>query len=137
MNKLETRIQDELDEIDIDSQYDDFLDEIYPDCTIAGMDFFTSRVLKELDPTAYRCGKNDWISSENFVEINGDYYNFDECERVKDNFVFEIESEIEALEEEVSEEEDEDEPDTAKIAEIKLKISDLESKKKEWENYSF
>jgi hypothetical protein len=101
------------------------------------MEFCTSRALKELDPTAYRCGKNDWINSENFVEINGDYYNFDECERVKDNFVFEIESEIEALEEEISEEEDEDEPDTAQITEIKLKISHLESEKKEWENYSF
>ncbi len=45
--------------------------------TVAGMEFYPSRILEELDPTAYRCGYNDWVDSdqgdlEDAIE-NGDY----------------------------------------------------------------
>lgn len=100
MNNLETRIQDELTAIDIDSRYDDMLDDVYPDLEIAGMSFCTSHALKKLDPTAYRCGLSDWLDSENFVEINGDYYEADDCERIKDEMISEIECQMEQLGEE-------------------------------------
>lgn len=44
--------------------YDEALDEAYPDLTIAGMEYQTSRVLKEVDPTAYRVGFSDWTDAE-------------------------------------------------------------------------
>jgi hypothetical protein len=43
--------------------YDEMLDELYSPINIAGIEFDPSRVLKELDPTAYRCGFNDWLDS--------------------------------------------------------------------------
>ena len=32
--------------------------------TVAGMEFYPSRILEELDPVAYRCGYNDWVDSD-------------------------------------------------------------------------
>lgn len=53
-----------LTEYDALEQYDEFLDEVYGTVTIAGMEYQTSRALKELDPIAYRTGFNDWCDSE-------------------------------------------------------------------------
>lgn len=52
-------------EVDTDSSevidmYDSMLDDCYPEASIAGMTYSTSHALKEVDPTAYRCGMNDW-----------------------------------------------------------------------------
>lgn len=137
MNKLEQRISDELTAIDLESRYDDMLDEIYPDCEIAGMSFCTSRALKELDPTAYRCGMSDWESSEGFIEIGGDYYEQSECEKIRDELVSELESEIEDLESDIETEREEEEPNNSAIAENEAEIAALTKEIKEWNNYSF
>ena len=42
--------------------YDEMLDECYEDVKICGMIYTTSRALKGVDPTAYRCGFNDFTS---------------------------------------------------------------------------
>ena len=55
---------DELTDEQLHERYDDMLDEVYPDLTIAGMEFSTSNALKELDPIAYRVGFSDWVDSE-------------------------------------------------------------------------
>lgn len=41
-----------------EEQYDEMLDE-EGDIKVAGCTFSPSQILKELDPTAYRCGLND------------------------------------------------------------------------------
>lgn len=70
MNKLSDR--------ELEQRYCDMLDEIYSDCKIAGYDYLTSRALREVDPTAYRCGFADWVSSEieneTIEEIDGKYF---------------------------------------------------------------
>lgn len=43
-------------------QYDDFLDES-GEFTVCGCTFRPSYILKELDPTAYRCGYLDYADS--------------------------------------------------------------------------
>lgn len=48
----------------IESSYDDVLDDMYPPYEIGYSTFYASRVLKELDPTAYRCGLSDMVDSE-------------------------------------------------------------------------
>jgi hypothetical protein len=68
-------IEQELKSIDTDDLYNDMLDEAYPDLTIAGLPYQTSTALKEIDPTAYRCGKNDYIDS---VLSDGDFIEIDE-----------------------------------------------------------
>ena len=56
MNKLTDR--------ELHDRYDEFLDEVYPDLTIAGINYSTSDALKKVDAVAYRCGFNDWLDSE-------------------------------------------------------------------------
>ena len=53
-----------------DDDFDDFLDQIYSEINIGGLTFYPSQVLKECDPTAYRCGKADYESD----------YDLDDCE---------------------------------------------------------
>ncbi|HTF53580.1 MAG TPA: hypothetical protein VK735_39560 [Pseudonocardia sp.] len=45
-------------------RYDDMIDEIDGPVTIGELTYQPSRVLREIDPTAYRCGFNDWADSE-------------------------------------------------------------------------
>lgn len=45
-----------------EEMYDDMIDEIYGEVKV-GVTFSASRVLKELDPIAYRCGFNDYMDS--------------------------------------------------------------------------
>lgn len=55
--------------------YDSMLNECYPDLTIAGHMFDTSRALDQLDPIAYKCGWLDWCDAEGIDtdELEDDY----------------------------------------------------------------
>jgi hypothetical protein len=72
------KIIENKDIVDIESLYDDMLDDTYGVVSIAGMEYSTSDVLKRLDPIAYRCGLDDYIDSlltdGEIEEIDGDYY---------------------------------------------------------------
>ena len=57
--KLEAAIYDYAER-----NYDDELDETHQDYKIMGLSFSASRVLKECDPIAYKCGVNDLADSE-------------------------------------------------------------------------
>lgn len=46
-----------------EAMYADMLDEIYGEVTVAGYTYNTSRILKEVDPIAFRCGVADYIDS--------------------------------------------------------------------------
>lgn len=86
--ELQKRVKAELDPIDIDQRYRDFLDEIYPEVKIGDSRYSPSRIVEELSPTDFRCGKVDWIDSEikNGVlseEIDGEYYNAEEVENIR------------------------------------------------------
>lgn len=79
-------------QIDDYDAYDEALDSEGP-VTVCGIGFYPSRILKELDPVAYRCGYNDWVDS-------------DQCD-LEEAIENEDYSEIEWIEE--PEEEDDDE----------------------------
>ena len=86
--ELEKRVKAELDPIDLDQRYRDFLDEIYPEVKIGDSRYSPSRIVEELSPTDFRCGKVDWIDSEikNGVlseEIDGEYYDAEEVENIR------------------------------------------------------
>lgn len=52
-----------MNETDIEvteEQYDDHLNEIYPPVKLGNLVFDPARIIKELDPIAYRCGKADY-----------------------------------------------------------------------------
>jgi hypothetical protein len=62
--ELEDKIDNfEIDEDKHDDKYDEWLDEIYGEIMIGNISFLPSRILKELDPIAYRCGFSDYIDS--------------------------------------------------------------------------
>lgn len=54
-----------LTQRDIELAYNDFLDGCYGEAVnIAGNFYCTSDALKEVDPTAYRCGLADYVDSQ-------------------------------------------------------------------------
>ena len=70
-----------------DDDFDDFLDQIYPEINIGSLTFYPSQVLKECDPIAYRCAKSDYESE----------YDLDDCEEYAD-LKADLESLLEDLE---------------------------------------
>ena len=55
-----------FNEYELEQMYNEFLDDCYPTVNVCGYDFNPSRALKELDPTAYRCGFLDWCDQEGY-----------------------------------------------------------------------
>ena len=55
-----------INEREAESLYNDWLDEVYPPVNV-GVTLSPSYVLRECDPTAYRCGLIDWLDSENLT----------------------------------------------------------------------
>lgn len=98
--ELEKRVKEDLKPIDLEELYRDMLDECEPEVKVAGLSFSASRIIEELDPTAFRCGVNDYadslIGETISEEIDGEYYNLDEVNDIRD----EIESELDEEEEE-------------------------------------
>lgn len=45
-------------------RYDEFIDEMDGPVKVMGLEYDPSKVLKEVDPTAYETGFNDWLDSE-------------------------------------------------------------------------
>ena len=99
--KLEETIIQNLERINVDQQYDDMLDECYSFKSVGGIftNMLPSRVLQECDPVAYRCGLNDYIDSEELVEINGDYYDRRDCEEQWDKLFYEMDAQKDELSE--------------------------------------
>lgn len=52
-----------MNDYEIEQQYKDLLDEIYPSYVINGMEYMPSNILKECDPIAYRVGLSDYEST--------------------------------------------------------------------------
>lgn len=60
----EEETSNKIDENEALERFDNFLDEVYDRVVVAGYDFYPSRVLKEVDPIAYRGEFNNWLNSE-------------------------------------------------------------------------
>ena len=103
--RLTERVEAELTAIDTDTLYDDMLDECYSFDSVGGP-FATmspARVLAEVDPVAYQCGKSDWLDGESrdeWEEIDGEYYDQREVEELRDEVTDELDAEEEEEEEE-------------------------------------
>ena len=80
-------------EIDPDDHEDDF-DEVLDEggaVVVGGCEFLPSRILRELDPVAYRCGLNDYVDS---IDLSDDANYCDLCDELAD-----LEAELEEVEE--------------------------------------
>jgi len=82
-----------------DDEYDSYLDECYGDIDVCGNTYSASYALKELDPTAYRCGKVDYDSEKDLDDVE-EYQELTQELEELENRESDLESEIEELEEE-------------------------------------
>jgi hypothetical protein len=103
IQELHNRVKDDLTELDVNSMYDEMLDECYDMSEVGGpfSHMLASKILSECDPIAYRCGFTDWLDGEGFYEVDGEYYHGPDLERVKDKLIDGLEDEISNLEEQV------------------------------------
>jgi flagellar motility protein MotE (MotC chaperone) len=62
-----------------------------------------SFVLKTMDPVAYRCGRNDWVDGEDFIEVRGEEYETRDLEEIRDGLLSELEDELSELDDQSSE----------------------------------
>lgn len=95
---INDRVTNELTPVDMKRRLDNWLDEVFDFGVVGGPFAYMqpSRVLREMDPIAYRCAVADLnYESENVVEINGDLYDVDEVQKIRD----EVEAEAETAEE--------------------------------------
>ena len=76
---IESKSESELMEL-----YDESLDEM-DDIRIGSLTYNPATVLKEVDPTAYRCGFNDWLDSEGLEEIDGGWLSAGAMDVLKDD----------------------------------------------------
>ena len=55
-----------------DDKYEEFLDEVYGEVSVCGITFDAGRILRKLDPIAFRCGKNDYESMLDPIWVCGE-----------------------------------------------------------------
>ena len=61
-NEIENELDPEVDPEDFTDQYDEVLNES-GEIVAGGITFDPAEILKEMDPTAYRCGLLDYVDS--------------------------------------------------------------------------
>ncbi|AUR84776.1 coil containing protein [Vibrio phage 1.063.O._10N.261.45.C7] len=92
----------EIDVDEFEEEYKNSLDE----CNGEFMGYSASRILEELDPTAFRCGLNDYCDSKD-VEDTQEWVEANEKVESVESEIEDLESSIEDLEEEIAELEEE------------------------------
>jgi hypothetical protein len=105
LKALAAHIAENCTPVDRESAFDAMLDDCYTFEKVGGpfACMSPSRVLRECDPTAYRCGVNDYADGEEWTEIGSETYDTKAAEIARTEFVGELESEADELEREVVE----------------------------------
>lgn len=103
LKALAAHIADNCTPVDREAAFDAMLDDCYTFETVGGpfAGLSPSRVLRECDPVAYRCGVNDYADGEEWTEINGETYETEAAEIARTEFIGGLETEAEKLEEEI------------------------------------
>ena len=100
-DKEKQQEQFELDPDDYEDQFDESLDDSIPEIEIGCLTYSPSHVLKNIDPTAYRCSLNDFIDSLD-VEDSDEYKALQsEIDQLQSD-IEDLESEIEDLENQIA-----------------------------------
>jgi len=113
MKDLIDHIKANCTPIDREARFDQMLDEVYDFKSVGGPFTYMvpSQVLKEMDPTAYRCGVNDYMDGEDTYEIDCDTYDKEEVEDARGNYIGALEDELADLQYELDQVEVEDSGD--------------------------
>jgi len=63
----------------IETQFDEMLDDLYGSIQVSGIEFYASNILKELDPIAYKVCLASFENNEKFNSIlKGEDYDIDD-----------------------------------------------------------
>ena len=100
-DKEKQQDQIELNPDEYEDQFDDMLDESILEIEIGRLTYSPSHVLKNVDPTAYRCSLNDFVDSFD-VEDSDEYKALqDEIDQLQSD-IEDLENEIEDLENQIA-----------------------------------
>lgn len=140
IKKLIEHVTNEVNPMDRERVFDDMLDECYSFDKVGGPfeHMSPSRVLKEVDPVAYRCGVNDYFGTDdNYYEIDGDYYPIREVDNAKDEFLDELTTKESELEEEIEELDEDDDGSLVELRQKTSELADVRAKIEEVRKYVF
>ena len=96
----------EIKEADLETAFEDMLDDCYSFKNVGGpfACMSPSIVLRECDPVAFRCGVNDYADGDDrWEEFNGEMYDKDELNELREECQDEFDDEEAALEEDAEE----------------------------------
>ena len=91
----------ELDPDNYEDQFDESLDNSIPEIEIGCLTYSPSHVLKNVDPTAYRCGLNDFVDSLDVEETDEYKALQSEIDDIQDE-IDQLQSDIEDLENQIA-----------------------------------
>lgn len=131
---LENHIVAECTPVDMEAAFAEYLDSEGP-VEVRGLSMMPSSIWKECDPTAFRCGVNDFADGEPWTEIQGETYAVEDIEKAREEFVDELRDELSSLEDELSEFEEDDQSDEA--MRLRCDVVALESFIAECERHAF
>lgn len=84
---------------DLESMYDDYLDEIYSEqCEALPVVISGSKLISEFDPTMYRCGFNDYCNDYDYSSLDVYQETEDLISDLEDQ-IYDIEDQIDDLDE--------------------------------------
>ena len=139
------KVREDHRPVDSDACYRAMLDECYDFSSVGGpfSHMLASRVLEEMDPTVYRCGKNDWMDGEDIREFDGSEWDGSDLDEAKEAVADELENQISDRKQEVEEIEAEPvtdenaEPNTERLAELRDELDELNATLAAVNAYSF
>jgi hypothetical protein len=84
-------IREHCQAIDGEEQFEEMLNECYEPIKVGCCQWDAGYVMKELDPTAFRCGVSDYLAdNDTFAEFDGEYYLLSDIEEMLE----ELESDV-------------------------------------------
>lgn len=132
---LIAHVVSECSTVDIEESFVETLDS-EGEVNVCGLTLMPSQIWKECDPTAFRCGVADHSDSMDVTEIEGDYYQNDDIEKAREEFVDGLNDELRELEDTLSNHEEDGSGDD-EIEGCKAEIAKLETFISEVERHSF
>jgi hypothetical protein len=132
-------VMEECTAIDREQRFRDMLDECYSFDSVGGpfAHMSPAKVLEEMDPTAFRCGVNDYMDGEGTVEVGGDDYDGDEVDAAAEEYIDGLRNELADLESQLEDEIAEDEPDSDVIDQLEGEIKTWTEKIEACESYQW
>lgn len=139
IEELLDRVEENCKAIDTDELYAQTLDECYSFETVGGPfgHMRPSDVLREMDPTAYRCGRNDWLDGEDITEVRREDYSTADLEEVREGLLSELEDELSDVDDQIAELEEDSEDYETEFEMLVGQKDDLQAKIDRVRKYTF